>query len=218
MTLRFKPEKLVHALAFFSDAGVCDLTKLKAAKLLYFADKEHLLHYGRPILGDVYFCLTYGPAPSFALNEMGDAIEKTEVEDVDQTLFRQYLEVKRTFSNSYPVFKAKQKFDPDVFSESELEVLSNVARKYGDRTARQLVELTHEELTWKIANEFRSPEGRAPIPYELFFAGAPDETKTMLGLYRAQQDEAKELDEIFNQAKRLFVAAVPKCLPNPTCH
>jgi uncharacterized phage-associated protein len=207
MTLRFKPEKLVHALAFFSDAGVADLTKLKAAKLLYFADKKHLLNFGRPILGDVYFCLTYGPAPSFALNEMGDAIEKTEVEDVDQNLFRQYLDVNRPYSNSYPVFKAKQKFDPEVFSDSELEVLDYVAQNYGGRTARQLVDLTHEELTWKIANEFRSPEGRAPIPYELFFAGAPEDTKTMFELYRSQKNEAKEWDEIFNQTKRLFVSS-----------
>ncbi len=201
MALRFKPEKLVHALAFFSDAGVADLTKLKAAKLLYFADKEHLLRYGRPILGDVYFCLPYGPVPSVALNEMGDAIEKTEVEDTDRNLFRQYLEVK-TFWNPYPVFKAKQKYDPDVFSESELEVLGNVARQYGNHSARQLVELTHNEPTWKVPNQFRNPEGRARIPYELFFVGAPEDARQMLEVFRAECEEASELDAILNQKTR----------------
>lgn len=125
MSLKFNPEKLVHALAFFSRAGVRCLTKLKAAKLLYFADKEHLLRYGRPILGDVYYCLPYGPVPSVALNEMGDAIEKTEVEDSDANLFRQYLEVKKGFWNRYPIFKAILPYDPDVFSQSELEVLGH---------------------------------------------------------------------------------------------
>ncbi|MGB7282877.1 MAG: Panacea domain-containing protein [Candidatus Acidiferrum sp.] len=201
MTLRFKPEKLVHALAFFSDAGVADLTKLKAAKLLYFADKEHLLRFGRPILGDVYFCLPYGPVPSVALNEMGDAIEKTEVEDTDRNLFRQYLEVK-TLWNPYPVFKAKQKYDPDVFSESELEVLGNVVRDYGNHSARQLVELTHNEPTWKVSNQFRNPEGRASIPYELFFVGAPEDAQQMLDLFRAECEDTSELDAILNQKTR----------------
>lgn len=202
MTLRFKPEKLVHALAFFSAAGVPDLTKLKAAKLLYFADKEHLLSYGRPILGDVYFCLPYGPVPSVALNEMGDAIDKMEVEDPDRTLLREYLEVKKGFWNPYPIFKAKRKHDPDVFSESELEVLDRVTREYGNRTARQLVDLTHAEPTWTLPNQMRAPEGREHIPYDLFFVGAPENAQRMLELFRAECQEASELDAILNQKVR----------------
>jgi hypothetical protein len=50
---RFAPEKLVQALAFFADRGVRDLDKMKAAKLLFHADKYHLLTYGRPVLGDL---------------------------------------------------------------------------------------------------------------------------------------------------------------------
>ena len=65
----------MQALAFFSQRGVTDLTKLKAAKLLFFADKLHLNRYGRPILGDCYFCLDHGPVPSFSLNEMNDALD-----------------------------------------------------------------------------------------------------------------------------------------------
>ena len=42
----------------------------EGSKLLYFADKSHLLGHGAPILGDVYWCMDYGPVPSFALNEM----------------------------------------------------------------------------------------------------------------------------------------------------
>ena len=42
--------------------------KLKLVKLLYFADKYHLLKYGRQISGDSYFALPYGPIPSGALD------------------------------------------------------------------------------------------------------------------------------------------------------
>jgi len=52
----------------FLAAHVPDLTTLKAAKLLYFADRAHELKHGRPILGDWYACLPRGPVPSSALD------------------------------------------------------------------------------------------------------------------------------------------------------
>jgi uncharacterized phage-associated protein len=195
ITFNFKLEKLVHALAYFAKNGVRNLTKLKAAKLLYFADKEHLLRHGRPILGDVYFCLPYGPVPSLALNEMSDAIAAPEVEDEDRRLFNSVLKVHKPWFADHPVFQAKT-FDPDVFSESELEILREISKKYGQFTAGQLVDLTHREPTWTIANEARTPEGRAPIPYELFFVGASEQAQQMLEVLQSEHEERKELDSI----------------------
>ncbi len=195
ITFSFRLEKLVHALAYFSKVGVRNLTKLKAAKLLYFADKEHLLRYGRPILGDVYFCLPYGPVPSLALNEMSDAIAAPEVKDEDRNLFKSVLKVHRSLFTQHPVFQSKS-FDPEVFSESELEILEEISKKYGRCTASQLVDLTHKEPTWTIANEARTPEGRAPIPYELFFVGASERAQQMLEVLLSEQEERKELESV----------------------
>ena len=205
----FKLEKLVQALAFFSSKGVRELTKLKAAKLLYFADKAHLLEYGRPILGDVYFCLPYGPVPSIALNEMNDAIQQPEVEEADlpqdRAAFLRVLKVHKPLFGGHHVFQAKG-FDADVFSESELQVLDNVVQRYGSCTAGQLVDLTHKEVTWAISDQHRDPGGRAPIPYELFFAGAPEGAQKMLDLVRSEQEDMRELDEVLG--RRGPVAAV----------
>ena len=196
ITFRFKLEKLVNALALFSEAHVVDLTKLKAAKLLYFADKTHLIKYGRPILGDVYFCLPYGPVPSLALNEMNDAIAAPEVEDVDRNIFMEVIKVRRPFFGR-PVFESRKQFNRDIFSQSELSVLKEVTEKYGQMSAGELVELTHNEPTWTIPNKIRDPDGRAPIPYDLFFVGAPEPSQEILRVLRSEQEEARELDELF---------------------
>jgi uncharacterized phage-associated protein len=178
----FNLDKLIHAIAFFSRNGIDDLTKLKVAKMLYFADKKHLLEFGRPIIGDVYFCMEFGPVPSFALNEMNEAINRSEVvsDCSDYNKISEVLRVKKPFWSRYYHFEAKQPFDRRVFAASELSVLDFVAREYGRRSAKQLVDLSHNEPTWRIANESRSPSGRTPIPYELFFEGAPPEARKHL--------------------------------------
>src|SRR5205823_2113196 len=93
---RFAPEKLVQALAFFAERGVRDLDKMKAAKLLFHADKYHLLKYGRPVIGDQYACMEYGPVPSASLNVMNDVIaHDPEYPPVAKELFDEYVTVEK---------------------------------------------------------------------------------------------------------------------------
>jgi uncharacterized phage-associated protein len=184
----FNLDKLIHTIAFFSQHGTHDLTKLKVAKMLYFADKKHLLEFGAPIIGDVYFCMEFGPVPSFALNEMNEAINRSEVvneETSDYNKMSLVLRVKKPFFG-HPYFEAKQGFDANVFAPSEVEVLRYVVGEYGRRSAKQLVDLTHNEPTWRIANESRGPKGRTPIPYELFFEGAPQGSMKHLARLKAE--------------------------------
>jgi uncharacterized phage-associated protein len=188
ITFEFSIEKLIHAIALFCERGVDGLTKLKIAKLLYFADKKHLLEHGSPILGDVYFCMKFGPVPSFALNEMSEAIERCEVsreEDSDYNTMNKVLRVRKGLFSKYHYFEAKSAYNPGVFSQSEIGVLNYVVENYGSKSARDLVEMTHQEPTWMIANENRHPAGRTPIPYELFFEGGPESSRRHLARLKA---------------------------------
>ena len=187
----FDIQKLVNALAFFSRSGIRDLTKLKAAKLLYFADKYHLLHYGRPIVGDVYYCLANGPVPSASLDIMNDSIEELETpvppHNPIRNLFDSYLRVNK--SGRFPTFEAKTDFDEKVLSTSELEALKETVKRYGKKSSWDLVQLTHQEPTWTVPNEGRPEEGRAEIPYQLFFQGAPEKAQELLALIEAEQED-----------------------------
>jgi uncharacterized phage-associated protein len=187
MHFQFQEEKLVQALAFLSLRGVSDLSKLKASKLLYFADKIHLNLYGRPITGDSYACMDRGPVPSISLNEMNEAIDPEE-SNAEPALLK-VLEIRQDFI--HPTFKLKDErlFVPETFSRSELEVLQEVATKYGRKSASQLIELSHLEPSWKKANEHRGEGSSAPMPFEtLFDASNRDVLESVLHEQREQAE------------------------------
>lgn len=196
----FSLDKLIYAIAFFATRGIPDLTKLKVAKLLFFADKDHLLQFGRPIIGDEYFCLPYGPVPSVSLNEMNDAINAGDLESSDDVqadaiCFASVLKVHRPFFGKWlPVFRARKGYDAQVFSKSELSSLQSVSDQFGKMTASDLVTLTHKEVAWMIPNRERRNGGRARIPYELFFHDADAQAKEVLAFAREEQKEQRALD------------------------
>ena len=103
---RFSPEKLVQALAFFAQRGVRDLDKMKAAKLLFHADEYHLLKYGRPVIGDQYACMEYGPVPSASLNVMNDVLAHDEhFPPMAKELFDDFLIVEKGIFRKYASFE-----------------------------------------------------------------------------------------------------------------
>jgi uncharacterized phage-associated protein len=184
---RFDVEKLVQALALFAKLGVPNLDKLKAMKLLFFADKEHLLRYGRPILGDQYWCMPYGPVPSVSFNILRDFVDSDpEVEPFAKQLFAEYFDVDR--DAQYPRLVAKRDPDLDVFSDAEIEVLTAVAKEYGRRRATDLSKLTHDDPVWAIPAKTRAHDmSSVEIPYELFFTTA--DATDLLRLAQAQQED-----------------------------
>ncbi|MGH9365111.1 MAG: type II toxin-antitoxin system antitoxin SocA domain-containing protein [Thermoanaerobaculia bacterium] len=188
LSFPFNPEKLVQSLAFLSRGGVRNLSKLKAAKLLYFADKYHLLRFGRPILGDTYYCMDYGPVPSASLNLMNDAVSSESAALVEgsplQALLRKYLKV---VDGDYPEFRIREDVELDALSISEAEALTETIRQFGPLDAGALIKLTHEEPTWEIQNLQRAPGSSIQIPYQLFFEGQPQFEST-LRLIEAEQE------------------------------
>lgn len=182
LSFPFDIDKLIQALTLLSRRGVGELTRLKAAKLLYFADKEHLLRHGRPILGDEYFALEMGPIPSRALDFMEEAAEKIDLPDRER--LREYLSIE---GSDHPEFVATREPDLDVLSKSEIEILEQIVARYGKCSTSQLVSLTHEEPAWKIAEISRPAYGRKRIPYEDFFEGSGREEILKLAL--AEQDD-----------------------------
>lgn len=191
LTFRFNLEKFVNALAYFAQQGVRDLTKLKAVKLLYFADRYHLFHYGRPITGDRYVAMDLGPVPEDSFQLISRLIEPAEVDDPSRERARQTLDVDRGFMHryQYPVLRARTNPDLDVFSESEIEALDATVKEFGSKPARALVDLTHEHRAYRRADAGRAPGSSCQLPYEYFFEDAPESAHSVQLLAEQEQED-----------------------------
>jgi uncharacterized phage-associated protein len=198
---RFAPEKLVQALVFFAQRGVRDLDKMKAAKLLFHADKYHLLKYGRPVIGDQYACMEYGPVPSASLTVMNDVIAHDEnFRPLVKDLFDEYLIVDRSMFRKYPVFRARKEPDLDAFSDSDVEALDHAQKNFGALPAWKLREQSHDEPSWKLANEQRAPGSSVIMDYRMFFEGHP-EAADMLRFVEAEQEDRDAAEELATRRK-----------------
>ena len=189
----FSLDKFAAVMAYLADEGkIQDLTKLKAAKLLFFADKTHLLRYGRPILGDRYVSMDHGPVPSAALDLMNRLIAPDEIEDPVREQLREKLSVaKNPFVKNHP-FRAKAHGEAVYahLSASEREVLDEIIRMYGHKPVGELIELTHKEHAWKASDRFRPPGSSSPMPYETFFEGEQSaHADSVRDFAEAQQDD-----------------------------
>lgn len=77
--------KIIQAVCYIL-GRIGKANKLKLVKLLYLADKCHLVRYGRTITGDEYWAMDYGPVGSTAKDILGfdEAFLSQEFEYADR--------------------------------------------------------------------------------------------------------------------------------------
>ena len=180
LRFRFDPEKFVNAVAYLS-RNCPSSTKLTICKHLYLADREHLVRYGRPIVGDQYYKLPHGPVPSRGLNMLRGKASAPE-----NALLEQFVSI--VGNAVHPKRLPNRK----VFSQSDWEILEWVVEKYGTWSAKALRDLTHKQAPWTKTVD------AAAIDYALFFDGQPD----ALRLNEMASAEQESRDLLRHYAKR----------------
>jgi uncharacterized phage-associated protein len=150
------------------------LDKYRAVKLLFLADKYHLVRYGRPILGDEYRALDYGPVPQSALDLL-HAVVGDYRGTVERELLADSLDVDRRFKHPHLSLRAEAAVDLDLLSDSELRDLESVMTRFGRMDFGELMAITHAMPAYRRPWEAR-PEGAQMVlmKYEDFFDEDPD--------------------------------------------
>jgi uncharacterized phage-associated protein len=121
----------------------CD--KHKLFKVLYFAEREHLAEYGRPITGDEYKAIKYGPIPTY----LTDAIKS--VSDYN-SFFNYDFQPSDYFELISYYVGAKQKCNLDYLSESDINCIDNAIELLKDKSFDDITKLSHDEA-WRVAYE-----------------------------------------------------------------
>lgn len=154
ITFTFKPEKFASSVAYLVE-NKPGLTKKQICKLIFLADKKHLLQYGRTITGDRYYALEQGPIPSHGLNAINGK--------------GPYAEAVRKYGHLQGwVFKLDEKPNLRPLSKSDRRILDEIMAEFGNRPAWKLERITHEDPAWQQADQ------NGPMDFEKFFEGHPE--------------------------------------------
>jgi uncharacterized phage-associated protein len=168
MTVRFQFEfpRVRAVLMYMASQDVPELTKYKICKLVFLADKFHLVKYGRIITGDKYCALPNGPVPSRTLNLLNAVIDG-DLQNEEAKSLSDSLELDRRFEN--PRFKAAS-FDASELSQSDVMALDKIIAEYGHMGFGELKAITHSVFAYESAWGNR-PEGAsaADMDFAAFF-------------------------------------------------
>ena len=140
MTLRFRfdPVKAIAAIAWLANKkpGISRHTTMKT---LFYADKWHLNQYGRPIVGDTYVRMEYGPVASETYN-----IIKGE-----SFALEQFAAVPFVVDGKH--IRPEGELDITSLSESDVEALTWAFEEYAHRSFAELTKISHAEVAWQNA-------------------------------------------------------------------
>jgi uncharacterized phage-associated protein len=140
------------------------LNKMKALKLLFFADRYHLRKYGRPVSDCAYFAMKNGPVASEAKNI---AEESHRLQSSARNYARRFVRKKDAYH-----YDSVAEVDKSVLSTTDIEALEFAWRTFGQFTQFQLRDITHHYPEWKrhAAKLRRDGHKRVEMNYEDFFA------------------------------------------------
>ncbi|MCX6807491.1 MAG: Panacea domain-containing protein [Patescibacteria group bacterium] len=162
--LGFNYKKAVQALNYFAKKEGGSIDRMKAFKLIWLADRKHLRKYGRPILSDKYYAMVWGAVPSSTKDL---AQKESLLDDLEKSYRDKYIRLQK---KSYE-FSSIKAIDEAVFSETDVEVMSDAYTYFGDNKGIKLSNICHDYPEWKKFEESlkRKEASRFEMDYLDFF-------------------------------------------------
>lgn len=134
---------VIEALAYIlSKLGKVD--KIHLVKLMYLADKYHIMSYGRTITEDDFYAFPHGPAGSKTI----------DVLEYDSCVLQEYMNRAKELieTDDEKEFKLNEESkinDFEMISESDIEALDFAIANFGKMDKWDVVKYTHELKEWK---------------------------------------------------------------------
>lgn len=134
-------ELILYVAGRLQDDAPGGATKLN--KLLFFSECSHIRAYGDPITGSHYQKLPEGPAPLHLIPIRDGLCSAGHAEMREDSYFGYRLD------RLVPLRPA----DEGRFRPEELKTVDQVVDAFWGKTAREVSDLSHEEMGWRIVEE-----------------------------------------------------------------
>ncbi len=134
--IRFSKEQLdkIGNTIIYLSKQIPLLSKTKLLKLLYILDELSVKQSGIPFLNLKYKVWKFGPVSEEIFVDLSS----------ETTLLKKFIRRSYT-SDEQCIIIPIIDFNDDEFSDNDIRLMDNVIKKFGDKTARELIEYTHRE-------------------------------------------------------------------------
>ena len=132
-------EKIGNAVVFFAEK-VGDLSKTKLLKLIYLTEETFIRNYSIPMFGLEFDIWQAGPVSKDIYIDLSDE---------QPSLLSDFIKTESDDKATY--IRPKKGFCDDEFSDNELQILEFICEKFGNMSAKSLVDYTHRKNSlWHI--------------------------------------------------------------------
>jgi uncharacterized phage-associated protein len=188
----FNFPRSLAVLTYIASKNITDLSIYRLLKIVFLADRQHLLRYGRTITGDQYCALPDGPVPS----RLYDLLKKQVVEGKKPFSSEGRLLVanlKITKPAKYDLFAAKRAPDMDELSRTEVAAIDDAIMKFRSASFNDIKRITHGTAEFDKAWKSKPPTARrASMRFEDVF-----EDRSASKEARAEMIEADSVRKAF---------------------
>jgi uncharacterized phage-associated protein len=146
MQVQFDKEKSLNALLYVANR-VQRKDFHKIFKIIYFADRQHLADWGRPITGDTYIAMEAGPVPSRLYDMLKIVRGDSYLPDMEG--LSKYFQVE-----NWMYVRPLQDADLNKLSANEQEAMSEAIEKYAALSYDEIKEKSHDVAWRSTARDF----------------------------------------------------------------
>lgn len=133
----------------------------KLMKLFYYIDFISYSEREASITNDVYYKLPYGPVPSFIKSEIDNLAKPTMGSGIESQLLGYVKLQESEEKNGKIIVNTDKGYNVKNLSKYELDLIDEIIKKIGKKTAKVLTNKTHKEKPYLMTS------ANSVINYEL---------------------------------------------------
>ena len=140
--------KIRATVLYILNAFPLGIDYIKLFKILYYAQQQHLVCYGRTIISDTFQARQKGPVCGFVRKGL-KLIENSRELEGDFQLFGENIQI--SWGKDCQIINSAEKPDLDELSMSEIKCLDTYIDKFRNMDSKAVSDYSHKDTAWKTA-------------------------------------------------------------------